>query len=495
MKIYRLFLTPLIIVLAFAYVIPFIIDVAYAFTDYRVVRSPSFVGLDNFARAFSDSVFIKSLFNFALVSVLAVFIGTGIAYLVYRGSKSWHGGLRIFFGVVLTAFSALNFVPVNIPSFFRPDSYGYMNGFLIGTGIVQTPFSFTGNAVSAILLSVLITAAAMVGPVYLLFSFSGAELAKKMAVCGFSGIFFTLAASFMQLTLFGLPSVDYVVHTPLLHMYERGFVLMRVGYMNALMVISLFFTLVLGLLVGVLFYNGGKIKTDGRILFPTKIFSVFFISFSFLSVLFNIIYTISRSFKPLSEVFLFPPRILVRQPVLDNFRVFFDSGNSGTLLWSFVFHTLFALIVFCIVVFPAGYALSKSGKLWQWVVPGLLIASASVFIPFGRHIIENYALLGLLAALLTPLFIASIIFCAVTIRNNRKVLAAIGGVFILLIGSYANVGIMGTANNPGFINIFLMFSFDVISQHLVTGIILFAGVVASLTAGLAGMKDRTEIIN
>ena len=59
-----------------------------------------------------------------------------------------------------------------------------------------------------------------------------------------------------------------------------------------------------------------------------------------------LIYAINNAFKPLSEIFLFPPKLFVQNPTMDNF---FDLstiiGNSWVPFSRYMFNTLFITIL------------------------------------------------------------------------------------------------------------------------------------------------------
>ena len=49
------------------------------------------------------------------------------------------------------------------------------------------------------------------------------------------------------------------------------------------------------------------------------------------------IYAISNAFKPLDEIFMFPPRFFVRNPTTDNFRaLFLLMASHGALLTLYI---------------------------------------------------------------------------------------------------------------------------------------------------------------
>jgi multiple sugar transport system permease protein len=83
-----LMLAPFVVGLVGLVLVPFALTVAMAFTDYDLVRSPRWVGVDNFASLPRDPVFRAALVNsltFAAIAVpLRVLIAFGLALLLHR---------------------------------------------------------------------------------------------------------------------------------------------------------------------------------------------------------------------------------------------------------------------------------------------------------------------------------------------------------------------------------------------------------------------------
>lgn len=83
-----------------------------------------------------------------------------------------------------------------------------------------------------------------------------------------------------------------------------------------------------------------------------------------LFMLLPIIYIFCHAFKPMEELFAFPPKFFVRNPTLDNFRGLMKaSQTSGIPLSRYAFNSLIVTLadVVCSILFSsmAGYALSK----------------------------------------------------------------------------------------------------------------------------------------
>lgn len=115
------------------------------------------------------------------------------------------------------------------------------------------------------------------------------------------------------------------------------------------------------------------------ILFPVILF-----------MLLPIVYIFTTAFKPIDELFLFPPRFLVKNPTLSNFTKLFEAGTGDIPVSRYVFNSVLvtAAVLVLSVVFSsmAGFALSKmkfAGKKFWFEVNqlALMFVAASVAIP------------------------------------------------------------------------------------------------------------------
>ena len=110
-----------------------------------------------------------------------------------------------------------------------------------------------------------------------------------------------------------------------------------------------------------------------------------------------IIFIIFHAFKPMEELFAFPPKFITLHPTLDNFRKLFKASRSaGIPLSKYVFNSLFitASVVFGSLLFStmAAYALSKlkfKGRniMMQINQIALMFVSCAVMIP--RYLVVN----------------------------------------------------------------------------------------------------------
>ncbi len=115
-----------------------------------------------------------------------------------------------------------------------------------------------------------------------------------------------------------------------------------------------------------------------------------------------LVYAISASLKPFSEIFIFPPRFFVQNPTLDNFTdLFILCANSWVPFTKYLFNSLFVSIsttFLCVILSSmCAYPLAKNqfpGKsfIFNLVVVSMMFVSQVTFLP--QYIIM--AMLGII---------------------------------------------------------------------------------------------------
>jgi len=125
------------------------------------------------------------------------------------------------------------------------------------------------------------------------------------------------------------------------------------------------------------------------------------------------IYAISNAFKPLDELFMFPPRFFVRNPTLDNFRdLFLLMAQSWVPFSRYIFNTLFITAAgtagHVVVASMAAYALEKhkfpgARLFFSIVVTSLMFSSVVTAIP-NYLVMAKLNWLDTYLALIVPAF-------------------------------------------------------------------------------------------
>ncbi len=83
-----------------------------------------------------------------------------------------------------------------------------------------------------------------------------------------------------------------------------------------------------------------------------------------LFMLMPVLYVVLQAFKPLSELFLFPPRFFVTNPTLENFsRLFRTASGTGVPMTRYLFNSIIitglTIGLTLVITLSTGYALSK----------------------------------------------------------------------------------------------------------------------------------------
>lgn len=160
--------------------------------------------------------------------------------------------------------------------------------------------------------------------------------------------------------------------------------------------------------------KGRSVKIAGRHLFYFRFSQVLLYLFLTLLVIFTampLVYVATTAFKPLDELFIFPPRFFTSHPVLDNFNgLLVTLDNSSVPFSRYIFNSVLvsALVVLGTLVIStmAAYGLVKHQPVGSNVIFALILA-ALMFSPHVTQIpnymvVEKLGLLDTYWALILP---------------------------------------------------------------------------------------------
>jgi ABC-type glycerol-3-phosphate transport system permease component len=126
-----------------------------------------------------------------------------------------------------------------------------------------------------------------------------------------------------------------------------------------------------------------------------------------------LVYAVNNAFKPLDEIFIFPPTLFVRNPTLDNFTDLMNLlGNSWVPFSRYIFNTLFITVMgivgHVLLASAAAYPLAKhhfpaKGFLFTVVVLSLMFTPAVTAIP-NYMILSWLGLIDTYWAVIVPAF-------------------------------------------------------------------------------------------
>lgn len=136
-------------------------------------------------------------------------------------------------------------------------------------------------------------------------------------------------------------------------------------------------------------YQGTKINPSKFHKSQLKFFAVLIPLAVFMAL--PILYIFSTAFKPLDELFAFPPTFFVRRPSLDNFRQILGTMSQsnipfGRYVFNSVVSSLMVVVITVIISLSAGYVLSKKSfkakkLLFSINTLSLMFVPAAVKIP------------------------------------------------------------------------------------------------------------------
>jgi raffinose/stachyose/melibiose transport system permease protein len=145
-----LFLAPGLVVFSVAVLLPMVLTVGFSFTEWNGFGPMTFVGLDNYVRAFGDT-FLRASFLHVIVYIAVTLVLEVLVGLCLAGLVSMHRG-RLWFRVAI-------FTPVMLPMVvvavlwafvYNPD-FGLLNGALEVLGLSSLQRVWLGDPSVALL--------------------------------------------------------------------------------------------------------------------------------------------------------------------------------------------------------------------------------------------------------------------------------------------------------------------------------------------------------
>ena len=140
------------------------------------------------------------------------------------------------------------------------------------------------------------------------------------------------------------------------------------------------------------------------------------LNFLFLAILgiimlIPVVFSVSNAFKPLDELFVFPPRFFVRHPTFDNFRILPSLFSDSLVpLSRYILNTLFITVAgtagSIVIAYMAAYVLEKKNfrmreGIFKLVVNTLMFTPAVTAIP-SFLIMSKLGFINSYAAILIP---------------------------------------------------------------------------------------------
>ncbi len=135
-KVAYLFLLPFAVLFFTFYILPIFTSIRYSFTYYNILEPARPVGLANYINLIlQDDIFLIAVKNTFIIAVITGPIGYLLSFMFAWFISELPRWLRSFAVVVCYAPSIAGNAYFIFSVIFRGDVYGYLNSFLVRTGI------------------------------------------------------------------------------------------------------------------------------------------------------------------------------------------------------------------------------------------------------------------------------------------------------------------------------------------------------------------------
>jgi len=268
-----IFILPYAVLFLTFNILPMITSMYYSFTNFNILEKPDFIGFRNYINLFlQDEVFQTAVKNTFFIAVLTGPVGYIIAFIfawLINELPKWIRTLVVFFFYAPSISGTAYLV---FQTLFRDDPQGWLNAWLIKTGIVSNPIAFLTNPenVMKVLIPVILWTSLGTGFLSFVAGLKGIDQAQYEAgyIDGIQNRWqelwyitlpnmkpMLLFGAVMQITtafnvcdipmqLAGYPSVDYCARTVVTHLFDYGYTRFEMGYASAIATV-LFLTMII----------------------------------------------------------------------------------------------------------------------------------------------------------------------------------------------------------------------------------------------------------
>ncbi len=270
-----LFIAPFLILFTIFIVAPVITAIGLSFTNYNMMQTPSFVGLNNYKLLFlDDEVFMTGLSNtltFAVVTGPVGYLMSFFAAWVINQLKCKRAFSLAFYAPSICSGIAMSTVWMVA---FSSDRLGYINNFLLNLGLIDEPILWNTDPNYIMGVVMFISLWMSMGTGFLVFLAGLQNVSRSYyeaaAIDGvknkFQELFYVTLPMMKPQLLFGainaitgafgvfdiavsvagMPSPNYAAHTIVAHLYDYAFIRFQMGYASAVAVVLFVITFVLG---------------------------------------------------------------------------------------------------------------------------------------------------------------------------------------------------------------------------------------------------------
>ncbi|MBQ7335943.1 MAG: sugar ABC transporter permease [Clostridia bacterium] len=274
---YLLILPYVLIFTAFT-ILPVLLSVVLSFTNFNMLQIPDIVWLDNYINLFfADDIFLTACTNTLIFAGIVGPASYLMSFLVAWFINELSPKVRAIVTLIFYAPSISGQVYLIWGTLFSADSYGWVNSFLMETGIKTEPIAFFKDADYVMPLCIIVALWTSLGTSFLSFIAGLQGVDRSMYEAGaVDGVknrwqelwYITLPSMKPQLmfgaimaitgafgfggivtALCGFPSVDYAGHTIMHHLEDYGGQRYETGYASAIATVLFLIMILANMLV------------------------------------------------------------------------------------------------------------------------------------------------------------------------------------------------------------------------------------------------------
>lgn len=261
--VYYSMLLPFAVLFLIFGLLPVLAAVVLSFTDFDMVQTPQFVGLDNFVQLFlHDSVFPITVRNTMIFALVTGPLGYILSFIVAWFINNFNPKLRAVLTLIYYSPSLAGNVYFIWTFIFSGDNYGLANSLLVRLGLITEPIQWltdTNYNMGIVILVIIwlsmgagflsfVAGFQSINPEYYeagaidgvrnryqeLWYITLPQMGPQLLFGAVMSISSSFAVGYQTMALVGFPSTNYEADTVLTHMLDYGTVRFEMGYACAI---------------------------------------------------------------------------------------------------------------------------------------------------------------------------------------------------------------------------------------------------------------------
>lgn len=269
------FMAPFLFLFAVFVILPVVVAAGASLTNFNMLQSPQWLGLDNYKFLFMDDdvflIALRNTFIFAFVTGPIGYIMSFLVAWVINQLKMKGAFALAFYAPSITSAIAMAIVWLY---FFSGDRYGLINNLLINLGVIVEPVLWNKDPKTILPVIIIISIWMSMGTGFLVFLAGLQNVPRELYEAGdidgiknkfqqlwyitlplvrpqllfgaINSIVISFAVFEVSVGVAGMPSPNYAGHTIVTHLFDYAFIRFQMGYASGVAVMLFLMTFVLG---------------------------------------------------------------------------------------------------------------------------------------------------------------------------------------------------------------------------------------------------------